>query len=1000
MSATVLIAEAADVERILTEGGLRSSFCRMFRGTLVDTADPTPRGDGQGFDDLLRDCRVVCMDVELLRPLAFDAPNRVERERYRNNLQHKVASRQHIWLAVIAGGASEQRRQLDEFTKRMAECSVGFGPNAHRSIVVLIFTEPITDESQEVVKRLSGEPDVGSNSSIAKVYIMFDRLQLSQLRTTAIASHNVWPMCVARLLAHLGLNHVVTQGRCDGLYVWRTIVWGGADQGDWSSKYRAMLAEELMPSRDEKSNAERSAHSLKRTSPGDFREKGNPFDKDPRPDVRWAIDQDAEELQRRAFDYVHESVFLSVLEADGWHVKGRRPLQSSTGAVGGNQDLAAQRWGEVASAEDGLVALRRLKEGRGWRLSPLPEDHESQRAKWGAIIQKRRELNEAREQHRDASEEISIARRRHLSLLWRLIIAVAVILFIGQFLFSALSPLRPPPSEGELTALEKMKEGILGTEFWGLTKDGGETVYVVDCSGSMSEKIKLGTRFDGTKSKLKECVTGLPSTSRFLVVFFDHEMHHMVASKELQSATEGAKKRVLEEIDTWQTRGGTDPTDAIAYALAQFTPLTPPPPAVADGSVNTPAPTGRSASSTDPPPAQIVLLTDGIFAEPERVHETVARFNEARGPKERVKLNTVAIDCINAQDTLKKLATDSGGEFRHIHFEPFSIFDPLGFNLVMAIILGAGAIGVTLGAFLPWILEVWRGKRACDRLVPSLVGLRRDFGHVSRDTQTLMEGSSTVRLATAHNGVATAQRALAIRAHWLVESQLQDTHSATRGSGRASHGGDSALAVEDCKDLHESLDVCAIEAGVGPEFADELRQLVLNDAKVIRKAWGDLCEKYDRFSRGHLPSHAIETILCRTLERSLDKLLTDFMWKAAKPRKDNLDAKAAQLVRLLNDESSCPCLSGRVANPSKWPDRNSRVSFAVPEVADDSLAGWSRDLVTTVKHQLPKGIALSVAAEGVTNVGLIAFGFAHQELRVELASCDDYDVILHTDEVR
>ena len=185
------------LERLLLEGGLRSSFIAIFGGSLFDTADDTPRGDGFGIDDLLERRRIVCIDRALLAPIDDSLPDRPERERYRHNLARKLAARQHAWLRVIEDAGEAQAGALRSLASQLREASRHAGAGAvRRTLVILVFTKEMEPESREIVREIRDDVP-----GVARVYLMAHRLQPADRGSRAITAHAVWPVCVARLLA-------------------------------------------------------------------------------------------------------------------------------------------------------------------------------------------------------------------------------------------------------------------------------------------------------------------------------------------------------------------------------------------------------------------------------------------------------------------------------------------------------------------------------------------------------------------------------------------------------------------------------------------------------------------------------------------------------------------------------------------------------------------------------------------------------------------------------
>lgn len=968
MSATILLGDRECVERIRSEGGLRVSFCTVFRGSLFDTADDTPRSDGQGFDDLLNDFKLVCLDSALLKPIEEGATNRDDCKRYRSNLLAKVASRSHVWLEVIHG--EDQEKRIEELEARISESKKAFGSNSRKCIVVLVFTEVLSDKAREIVERLSKEP----NNGVGKVYVMFHRLQLSSKGMTAAAAINVWPLCVARLLAFQALNEKPLD-KNNGMYVWRTFLLGSVELSNWAAKYRTMLRENLLPTNDNEDSDQTHSRKLDRTSVGTFCSDGNPFDGQSKPAVRWSGNDDGASIREGAFSYVSEQCFLEKLESAGSEVKCKRALDTSVEKSKEVHELSQNSWGEVATSSTGLQNLRRLKDGRMWSIVSLKELHEGQRDQWGSILAGRRRLNIARENHRDASEEVSIARNRHLSLLWRMIIAFAVILFIGQFLFSALSPLRPPveESKGWAAIFEELK----GTDFWGLKVDNGQTVYVVDCSGSME-----GERFNKTKQKLKESIEGLPEHSKYCVVFF-HSQIHRFKSTDLTFATKDAKKATLAELEAMSAGGGTDPTSTLAFALDLLKIPDPLPQSVIPVDPAIPGSVNVLVPAVAPPPSLIVLMTDGVFQDNESVLRTIEEFNSKRGKDDKVKVNTVAIDFKSSEDFLKKIAADNGGDYKYVEFAVFDFFAPLGFNLVLALILAASALGVTVGAVLLWWLEVWRGKKACGAINSSLMGLRREFGHLARETQKLLEGSQVIRLSGNHNAAATAQRALAARAYAVVEQLLFKTRT-NESSARSSVGGFGwKLFVEDGNDVRRTLDVPLSNQNEEEldELNKELEKIASEDSKVIGEEWEKLCMEFDCFRRGHLPSNEIERVLGTQLETNIDKVSTVYMWSSF--TKDVMDKLANELVQRLRCDSVRACISGRVdiGASGQWPASNYKIFVLKPPENLEMCKDQLEQMKIKLKESLTSKI-VQFTEDPVANLGLTGLGLAHEELQV------------------
>ena len=97
----VLIADAATIARLLSEGGLRSSFLRVFHSTSVlDTASPRSDGARDELDDLLDSCHIVACDAALIEHTdnAGLDPDLVHK--YRVNFLAKLSRRRVVVLRV------------------------------------------------------------------------------------------------------------------------------------------------------------------------------------------------------------------------------------------------------------------------------------------------------------------------------------------------------------------------------------------------------------------------------------------------------------------------------------------------------------------------------------------------------------------------------------------------------------------------------------------------------------------------------------------------------------------------------------------------------------------------------------------------------------------------------------------------------------------------------------------------------------------------------------
>jgi Mg-chelatase subunit ChlD len=185
-----------------------------------------------------------------------------------------------------------------------------------------------------------------------------------------------------------------------------------------------------------------------------------------------------------------------------------------------------------------------------------------------------------------------------------------------QTLAEINGPSAPPSEQAELS-----NENSGTIDFFGVEGEGSTIVYVIDMSGSMA-----GYRFDKARTELVESVRRLNEEQSFCILLFNEQLAAPMGAI-LIRATMDAKSRVEGALEETQAHGGTDPTSAIEKAIELG-------------------------------PDVIYVLSDGEF-EP-CVVSAVAKRNRESG----VVINTIGFQVDPA--TLRKVASDNGGEYRHI----------------------------------------------------------------------------------------------------------------------------------------------------------------------------------------------------------------------------------------------------------------------------------------------------------------------------------------------
>jgi hypothetical protein len=165
-----------------------------------------------------------------------------------------------------------------------------------------------------------------------------------------------------------------------------------------------------------------------------------------------------------------------------------------------------------------------------------------------------------------------------------------------------------------------------GASFMGLHAKGTRFCIIADRSGSME-----GPKLSFVKEEILETLTTMGSRGRFQLIFFN--------TRELPYRQEGWRhpRRDRADVAAWlqsvSAGGGTYPTPAFRVAFA-----------------------------LSPRPDAIFFMTDGQF--PENVVEEVADLNR-RGGK-NVQIHTISFMDTSAETLMRKIASDSGGRYRHV----------------------------------------------------------------------------------------------------------------------------------------------------------------------------------------------------------------------------------------------------------------------------------------------------------------------------------------------
>jgi hypothetical protein len=187
------------------------------------------------------------------------------------------------------------------------------------------------------------------------------------------------------------------------------------------------------------------------------------------------------------------------------------------------------------------------------------------------------------------------------------------------------APVAPGVPDGRPTRGASGKAGGTGSEFMGVKSAARHVIYAIDFSGSMN-----GDRFAHTRLELKRSIERLPEDGSFLVVFFDDGFVVMPPGK-MVPATARNKSIAKSWIDSVHTRGGTDPSQAMDFALKLK-------------------------------PETIFMMTDGQFMSNEYVNQVIDQENVGR----YTSINTIAFHERAAEQELKKIARENRGDYRYV----------------------------------------------------------------------------------------------------------------------------------------------------------------------------------------------------------------------------------------------------------------------------------------------------------------------------------------------
>jgi hypothetical protein len=914
-SAAILLASASAIDRLRLEGGLKASFFAIFRArSLFDTVGG---GDGGGLDDMLASRRLVACDRSLIAPVDEATPDAARLGLYYANFVAKLARRRLLLLVVLDDDPEVAAKSLDE-CRRDAALLGEAHPHCNCEVVV-VATGTITPPIHDLLVALQHLP------AVSRVYMMTKWLQAGDDTRPVALARNVWPICVARLLAARAVSGPTrSAGKTAPLLAWRTFTWGthnsSGARSAWEAEYLQSLRDQLIPSLDDSPDATP-------LTPSDITEdSGATASPTELPAMNWAHGSDA--LLAKGGVATTESSIRDITDRTC-----RKAAASAFNAIPYRQSL----WGRVKSAwarvasEDGLAHLRHMRDGRLWKSFPLPQRIVAQRDRWRQWKISSQQLDRCRIEHGKALDTLAVARSRHLGLGWHFIIGAMILPFVFQFLAGILLPLRP----------DDTGDGSPLFSFSG--KPRVAVAYLVDRSSSMG-----GIRLDRMKADLKAAIQELREGTPFTVMAFNEDLEEMPqAAGRLVAATTASRDAAIAWVNGITAQGTTTAVPGLRQLIGLQ-------------------------------PDSLVFLTDGQFTPQERTEITSMLADKAFLGKTRI--DTVMLYPIGTETALENLARATGGQFRRVGFDPFA---PLGFNRVLLITFCATAAGVALGAWLPWLLERLAGISGTAHLNARLQALLDDYGRFSKQTAAALAEADDLKIARLSIRCWAYQRRLAARALSQVEASLA-APSLLHENPQASLDGKlpaDALAAEDRRDVHDALDEPLPDWGENGYRPDTMKDITASHAKRLAAIWRTLASKNDPFANGHLPLREIEEGFGDAVGRCLmEASLQLFLPRGHAQDASSMDRRSffdllAKLAARITDDVHRPFLSTSVATPEgAMPPRSLAWIGMEWHTSEHDIDEVARDYFryhTQVRF---------VSERSVPDVGLRALGLVHEEM--------------------
>ncbi|MBC8522338.1 VWA domain-containing protein, partial [PVC group bacterium] len=167
-------------------------------------------------------------------------------------------------------------------------------------------------------------------------------------------------------------------------------------------------------------------------------------------------------------------------------------------------------------------------------------------------------------------------------------------------------------------------------DFFGLKANARYVCYIVDVSSSMS-----GNNIIKVKQELAKSLKNLPKETHFYVLLFSNDAGKIAGWDHWTKATENNVSRFINLLSSLGTGGGTNPRPAFELVFS---------------------------TTLRPNPDTIYFLTDGGFSS--GVVNEINGWNAQRNA--RILIHSIAIGASADVQTLRRLATDNGGQMKHL----------------------------------------------------------------------------------------------------------------------------------------------------------------------------------------------------------------------------------------------------------------------------------------------------------------------------------------------